>query len=168
MTVGESRDIGLLVGPSRSRQPAGWPDVPDAVRRTMRANKGKDTKPELALRSLLHRAGYRFRIHVRDLPGTPDVVFTARRKVVCVHGCFWHAHPDCRYATVPKTRADYWIPKLERNRERDAEHAIRLRGMGWASVVVWECEMKDPVCVLERLSAFLGPSRHRPPGRSSS
>ena len=137
-----------------------WPDVADAVRRTMRANKGKNTKPELALRSLLHRAGYRFRIHGRDLPGTPDLVFTARRKVVFVHGCFWHAHPGCRYATVPKMRADYWIPKLERTRERDAKHAIRLREMGWVDAVVWECELKNSMSVLERLSAFLGPARH--------
>ncbi len=134
----------------------------------MRANKGKDTKPELALRSLLHRDGYRFRIHGRHLPGTPDVVFTARRKVVCVHGCFWHAHPGCRYATIPKTRADYWVPKLSRNRERDAAHTLRLRDMGWDSAVVWECEMKDPETVREHLSAFLGPVRHRPPRRRTS
>ena len=85
---------------------------------------------------MLHRDGYRFRIHGRRLPGTPDVVFTARRKVVCVHGCLWHAHPGCCHATVPKTRADYWVPKLARNRERDAAHAARLDAMGWDSVVV--------------------------------
>jgi len=130
----------------------------------MRANKGKDTKPELALRSMLHRDGYRFRIHGRGLPGTPDVVFTARRKVVCMHGCFWHAHPSCRYATVPKIRADYWVSKLARNRERDATHAVRLQELGWGSAVVWECEMKDPAGVRERLSDFLGPARHNSAG----
>ena len=134
----------------------------------MRANKGTNTKPELVVRSLLHRAGYRFRIHGRSLPGTPDLVFTARRKVVLVHGCFWHAHPGCRYATVPKTRADYWIPKLERNRERDTEHAKHLHELGWADLVVWECEMKDPTKLFERLSDFLGPVRHRPAGCSPS
>lgn len=148
-------------GYSRIRS-AAWPDVPDAVRRTMRANKGKDTKPELALRSLLHHAGYRFRIHGRSLPGTPDVVFATRHRVVLIHGCFWHAHPGCRYATVPKTRVDYWVPKLERNRERDAEHAKHLHVLGWAHAVVWECEMKDPASVMERLSAFLGPAQYLP------
>ena len=134
----------------------------------MRGNRGKDTKPELAVRSMLHRDGYRFRTHGRGLPGTPDVVFTARRKVVCVHGCFWHAHPGCRHATVPKTRANYWIPKLARNRERDAAHAVRLEAMGWESLVLWECEMKDLAGVRDRLSDFLGPTRCRPPGPSPS
>ena len=155
-------------GPFERKQTpsAAWPDVADAIRRTMKANKGKDTKPELALRSMLHGGGYRFRVHGRHLPGTPDVVFGARRKVVCVHGCFWHSHPGCRYATVPKTRADFWIPKLARNRERDTMNTISLVGMGWASMVVWECEMRDPERVRGRLSAFLGPTRHRVPGRS--
>ena len=127
----------------------------------MRANRGKDTKPELALRSMLHRGGYRFRVHFRGLPGTPDVVFTARRKAVFVHGCYWHSHPGCRNATVPKTRSDYWVPKLARNRERDTDHVARLRAMGWDSLVVWECEMKDAAAIRERLRDFLGPARHR-------
>ncbi len=129
----------------------------------MRANKGKDTRPELALRSMLHRAGYRFRVHGRGMPGTPDLVFSARRKVVWLHGCFWHRHEGCRFATVPKTRTDYWLPKFARNRERDAEHAARLGQMGWRSLVVWECEMRRPDVVGGRVSAFLGPPRHRRP-----
>ena len=147
---------------SRERPTAPWPDTAEAVRRTMRANRGKDTKPELALRSLLHLDGYRFRIHGRGLPGTPDVVFTARRKAVFAHGCFWHSHPGCRNATVPKTRSGYWVPKLARNRERDTEHTVKLRAMGWYSLVVWECEMMDGAAVQERLRDFLGPVRHRP------
>ena len=138
-----------------------WADVSDAIRRTMQANKGKNTRPELALRSMLHRAGYRFRVHGRGLPGTPDLVFSARRKVVWLHGCFWHRHEGCRFATVPKTRTDYWIPKFARNRERDVEHAARLRQMGWRSLVVWECEMRHPDMVGARVSEFLGPPRHR-------
>jgi DNA mismatch endonuclease (patch repair protein) len=117
-----------------------WPDVADAIRKTMASNKGTNTRPELLLRSSLHSAGYRFRIHGRALPGKPDIVFAGRRKVVWVHGCFWHAHPGCRFSTTPKTRAEYWIPKLIRNRERDAEHARRLAHLGWES-------------------AFLGPPR---------
>jgi DNA mismatch endonuclease Vsr len=139
-----------------------WPDVSDAVRRTMRANKGKNTNPELAVRSILHSMGYRFRIHVRGLPGTPDVVFPSRRKAVWLHGCFWHAHEECRFATVPKTRADYWVPKLARNRERDAQHVLQLNYMRWESMVVWECEMKDLEAVRSRLRDFLGPTRFEP------
>ena len=125
----------------------------------MRANKGKDTLPEKALRSALHAGGYRFRVHVRGLPGTPDIVFPGRRKAIWMHGCFWHAHPGCRFATVPKTRTEYWVPKLARNRERDAAHAERLLTMGWEAMVVWECEMKDMASVTSRVFAFLGPTR---------
>jgi DNA mismatch endonuclease Vsr len=144
------------------QNPCAWPDVSDAIRRTMRANKGKGTGPELALRSILHSMGYRFRIHVRGLPGTPDIVFRARHKAVWLHGCFWHAHEGCRFATVPKTRADYWVPKLVRNRERDGEHANRLTEMGWQSMVVWECELIDLEAVRSRLGDFLGPTRIEP------
>jgi len=158
-----SDDLGSGTGVVNPEDTAGgrWPDVSDAVRRTMQANKGKDTRPELALRSMLHRAGYRFRVHGRGLPGTPDLVFSARRKVVWLHGCFWHRHEGCRFATVPKTRTDYWIPKFARNRERDTEHAARLRQMGWRSLVVWECEMRRPDVIGGRVSEFLGPPKHR-------
>ena len=149
------------------RRSTEWPGVTDAVRRTMRANKGKNTKPEVAARSLLHRAGYRFRTHVRSLPGTPDIAFTARRKVVCVHGCFWHAHPGCRFATVPKTRHEYWTAKLTRNRERDVTHAARLADIGWETHVVWECEMRDVATLLNRLKGFLGQPRRRAPVHGS-
>jgi DNA mismatch endonuclease (patch repair protein) len=125
----------------------------------MASNKGKDTKPELLLRSSLHAMGYRFRIHGKGLPGTPDIVFAGRRKAVWVHGCFWHSHEGCRFATVPKTRADYWVPKLARNRERDAGHAAALNGMDWDSHVVWECELADIQTVRFRLADFLGPTR---------
>jgi DNA mismatch endonuclease (patch repair protein) len=117
----------------------------------MQGNKGKNTKPEIELRSIVHALGYRFRIHDRSLPGTPDLVFSRRRKVIWHHGCYWHAHPGCRFATIPKTRAAFWAEKFSRNRERDAEHEARLKEMGWDCQIVWECEMKDPVSVQKRV-----------------
>ncbi len=125
----------------------------------MMLNRAKNTRPELLLRSALHSMGFRFRVHGRELPGTPDVVFPARGKAVWVHGCFWHSHAGCRFATVPKTRPEYWIPKLARNRERDAEHERRLGECGWDSLVVWECELKDMEEVRARLRDFLGSPR---------
>jgi DNA mismatch endonuclease (patch repair protein) len=154
-----------IVGMTESAHPpssAAWPDVSDAIRRTMRANKGKNTIPELALRSMVHGMGYRFRVHVRGLPGTPDIVFRSRCKIIWLHGCYWHGHAGCRFATVPKTRVDYWIPKLARNRERDVQHANRLTEMGWQSMVVWECEMKDLEAVRRGLRDFLGPTLFEP------
>jgi DNA mismatch endonuclease, patch repair protein len=136
-----------------------WPDVAAPIRKTMAANKGKNTKPEVELRSLLHLLGYRFRIHGRELPGTPDVVFSARRKVIWLHGCFWHSHPGCRFATKPKTRADFWEAKLARNVERDAEHEERLRQMGWQSLVVWECDLQDKTTLRSCVQGFLGSPR---------
>jgi DNA mismatch endonuclease (patch repair protein) len=125
----------------------------------MLSNRAKNTRPELLVRSALHSMGFRFRLHGRGLPGTPDVVFPRRRKAVWVHGCFWHSHQGCRYATVPKTRTDYWVPKLVRNRGRDAEHAGRLGELGWDTLVVWECELKDMEAVRGRLRNFLGSPR---------
>ena len=132
-----------------------WADVPDARRAVMRAIKAKDTKPEVAVRRLLHAMGYRFRLHRRDLPGTPDIVFPSRHKVIQVHGCFWHQHEGCRRATLPATRQDYWLPKLGRNRERDAENVIDLARLGWDLLTVWECEVHDQAAVVKRLCNFL-------------
>ena len=113
--------------------------------------RGANTKPEIAVRSLLHRMGYRFRLHRRDLPGTPDIVLPARSAVVMVHGCFWHGHA-CKRSKMSKSRTDYWEPKIEANRRRDARVRRRLRRMGWKVVVVWECETKR----LDKLSRKLG------------
>lgn len=123
----------------------------------MAAIGGKDTKPELIVRSIAHRLGYRFRLHRRDLPGRPDIVFPGRRKVVLVHGCFWHQHPGCRYATRPATRAAFWAAKLDGNRERDARVQGQLEQLGWAVLVIWECETRKPEAVGAQLAAFLGP-----------
>jgi DNA mismatch endonuclease (patch repair protein) len=126
----------------------------------MRGNRGKNTKPEVALRSMVHAMGYRFRIHDRSLPGTPDLVFSRRRKVIWLHGCWWHLHPGCRFVVIPKTRTEFWTRKLNRNRERDAEQETILKRLGWNCLTVWECELKDPATVQRRVAEFLGPTRH--------
>jgi DNA mismatch endonuclease (patch repair protein) len=117
--------------------------------------KGKNTKPETALRRLLTAMGYRYRLHLRDLPGRPDVVFTARRAVVFVHGCFWHAH-SCPAGRIPKTRPEFWRAKLEANTARDARQLAELERAGWRTLVLWECEMKDLEAVGRRVADFLG------------
>jgi DNA mismatch endonuclease (patch repair protein) len=121
----------------------------------MRAIRSKDMLPELAVRRLVHGLGYRCRLHRRDLPGTPDLVFVSRRKVIFVHGCFWHAH-GCKSAHIPKSNQAYWAPKLERNRARDVEHLKALRADGWGYLVLWECQLKEMRRVRQRLSKFLG------------
>lgn len=119
-------------------------DTIDPVRRSrnMAKIKGRDTKPELRLRSALHRDGLRFRVCRRDLPGKPDIVFPRQRVAVQVRGCFWHQHPECRAGRLPTSRLEYWRPKLEGNVRRDAERDEALRALGWRVLVVWECELK--------------------------
>jgi DNA mismatch endonuclease (patch repair protein) len=119
--------------------------------------RGKDTGPELAVRRLAHALGYRFRLHRRDLPGTPDLVFPRLKKTVLVHGCFWHHHPDptCRNAVMPKTRTEWWRAKLSANTARDARNAVSLRIEGWDVLVIWECEVRSGAFV-RKLSDFLG------------
>ena len=120
--------------------------------------RGKNTGPELAVRRLAHRMGYRFRLHRRELPGRPDIVFASYRKVVLVHGCFWHRHPGCRFAYVPKSNAEFWHEKFDSNVERDARTLGQLTDLGWRSLVVWECETDDRSGLAGRLSEFLGPT----------
>lgn len=127
----------------------------------MRAIRKTNTKPELAVRRLLHRLGYRFRIHRRDLPGCPDVVLPRHRTVVFVNGCFWHQHLGCRYAKLPRTRPEYWLPKLARVVERDCESQAALEAAGWRVLIVWECECESAGHLEARLRRELhGP---RPP-----
>lgn len=122
----------------------------------MAAVRSKDTKPEMLVRRLLHRSGYRFRLHRSDLPGKPDIVLSSRKKIIFVHGCFWHQHRHCSFSHVPKSNVSYWAPKLMRNRERDEEHIRALRAAGWKCRVVWECELNKPDRLLRQLSKFLG------------
>ena len=112
-------------------------------------------QPELKVRSIVHRLGYRFRLHRKDLPGKPDLVFPSRRKVIFVHGCFWHSH-GCKVSHTPKSNAGYWGPKLERNVIRDSLNLTSLRSAGWRSFVVWECETDDEDRIRKRIVKFLG------------
>lgn len=116
----------------------------------MASIRDKGTKPEMVVRRLIYSMGYRYHLHRKDLPGKPDLVFAGRKKVIFVHGCFWHQHddPKCKIRRIPKSNKDYWIPKLERNVKRDAENIKALSEMGWDILVIWECEISD----LERLS----------------
>ena len=123
---------------------------------------GKNTAPELIVRRLLHGLGYRFRLHSKSLPGTPDIVFSGRRKAIFVHGCFWHAH-GCRIGRPPKSRLDYWLPKLEANRRRDEAKSVELRAMGWSALTVWQCQTKTLDALTDDLLGFLdgkNPDRH--------
>lgn len=117
--------------------------------------RSKNTTPELLVRSMAHRLGYRFRLHRRDLPGTPDLVFPRLRKIIDVRGCFWHAH-SCRGRKRPLTHAAYWRPKLARNVARDRRNARKLRSQGWRVLVVWECQMGDADRLMRRIARFLG------------
>jgi DNA mismatch endonuclease (patch repair protein) len=126
--------------------------TPDKRSKIMRGVKQKDTRPEITVRKALHAAGFRFRLHARNLPGKPDIVLPKFNTVVFVHGCFWHQHAGCKDGRVPASRVEYWEPKLRRNQERDQEKARELEAAGWNVVTVWECEAKDPA-TLERAFA---------------
>lgn len=129
--------------------------TPEQRHYCMSSIRGKDTKPELLVRRLMHALGYRYRLHVAALPGSPDIVFPSRRKVIFVHGCFWHRH-RCHLGQVsPRTRREFWHQKFERNRQRDIVNRRRLRRQGWDVLMVWECQTKEPERLLGRLVPFL-------------
>lgn len=128
--------------------------TPQQRRRIMQSVGTLDTGPEMVVRRLLHRLGYRYRLHSGKLPGHPDLVFPARRKVVFVHGCFWHGH-GCAKGRLPKSRLDYWAPKIERNRQRDASVLTRLSDLGWQALVVWQCETQDLKSLERKLLKFI-------------
>ena len=127
----------------------------EARSRLMSRIRSKDTGPERAVRSLLHSLDFRFRLHRKDLPGTPDIVLPGRSAVVFVHGCFWHGHA-CKVDKMPKSRTDYWGPKIEANRVRDVRKAAKLRRLGWKVVTVYECELKQPERLARRLQTRIG------------
>ena len=132
--------------------------TPESRSRLMSRIGSKHTKPELAVRSLLHGLGYQFRLHRSGLPGKPDIVFVGRRKAIFVHGCFWHGH-DCKIGKLPKSNLDFWLPKIERNRERDRQNRSELEQIGWQVDVVWQCELKQLPEFRDRIAEFLGPTK---------
>jgi DNA mismatch endonuclease (patch repair protein) len=131
-------------------------ESPELRRRTMQAVKSKDTAPELTVRRSAHSMGYRFRLHRKDLPGQPDLVFPGRHRIIFVHGCFWHGHDCARGARVPKGNREYWVKKIERNRERDRDARDALIDSRWRVALLWECELKNLKQLRRRLSHFLG------------
>lgn len=128
---------------------------PEQRSRNMAAVRAKDTAPELAVRRLLHRLGLRFRLHQAELPGKPDIVLKRHRVVIFVHGCFWHGH-SCPRGRAPTSRTDFWLPKLQRNRDRDCRCKAQLRAMSWRVLTIWECEVRDEAKLARRLSRFFG------------
>lgn len=124
----------------------------------MRRIRSKDTSPERTVRSMAHRLGYRFRLHRKDLPGKPDLVFVSQKKVILVNGCFWHGHGCRNVARTPKTNTKYWTEKIRTNKKRDARNQAKLRSMGWGILVIWECEIDNADALRKRLISFLGRS----------
>jgi DNA mismatch endonuclease, patch repair protein len=122
----------------------------------MRAVRSADTQPEMRVRLIAHRLGYRFRLHRRDLPGKPDLAFPGLRKVIFVHGCFWHQHQGCQRGSVPSSNIEFWYPKLAGNRARDLKQLAAVRKCGWRALVIWECQIKDETHLAARLGRFLG------------
>ncbi len=129
--------------------------TPEQRRRIMQSVKSKNTGPELVVRRLLHGMGYRYRLHRKDLPGRPDIVFGSRRKAIFVHGCFWHGH-GCSKGRLPKSRLAYWQPKVDKNRERDRTKLEQLQSMGWSVLTIWQCETADLQALASRLQDFVG------------
>jgi len=121
----------------------------------MAAVRSRDTKPEIIVRKIVHSLGYRFRLHEKSLPGTPDLVFTRKRKVIFVHGCFWHRHVGCSKASTPQTRTDFWQQKFDANTARDERAIGNLEKTGWSVLVVWQCQLKDIKTLRNRLDDFL-------------
>ena len=134
-------------------------DTLTRVKRSERMGRiqNKDTKPEMRIRKIVHGMGYRYRLHKANLPGKPDLVFAGRRKVIFVHGCFWHRHPDpsCSLARLPKSKLDFWIPKLEANRQRDEANVRELEQAGWDVLTIWECQLRNEKELKSRIQVFL-------------
>ena len=123
--------------------------------RNMSAIRSNNTKPEIAVRKLLHSMGYRFRLHRKDLPGSPDIVLTKYKTVIFVHGCFWHRHENCKYATTPKTRKEFWENKFNSNKKRDQKIQKEIIDLGWKFIIIWECEARNIQPLEEKLKGYL-------------
>jgi len=133
------------------------PDTLSPAERSERMSRirSKNSSPELKLRSLIHAMGFRYRLHVKELPGTPDLVFPSRKAVIFLHGCYWHRHEDCKLARLPKTKLDFWKPKLDGNKARDMLQQQQLRDLGWRVLIVWDCEMVYTERIAEIVRNFL-------------
>lgn len=129
----------------------------EQVSAIMRAIRSKDTKPEIAVRREARRLGYGYRLHRRELPGSPDLAFIGRRKAIFVHGCFWHQHDDpaCKLSKIPRSRPEYWLPKFQRTKQRDSRVTQELKALGWSFLVIWECQTSDPKDIKRLLTSFL-------------
>jgi len=134
--------------------------TPEQRHRIMQSVRSKNTEPEMFVRRLLFRLGYRYRIHQKHLPGTPDIVFAGRRKAIFVHGCYWHGH-CCKKGQLPKSRKTYWSEKIAKNRERDSRKQAELHALGWMTLTIWQCELVEPSALEERLRLFLGDRKFR-------
>ena len=145
---------------------SGWPrDNMDRVSRQTRSAimasvQTKHTGAEKSVRSIIHKNGLRFRLHSASLPGHPDIVFPKQKKVLFVHGCFWHGH-KCKYGRLPKSKLDYWEPKIARNRERDRRQIKTIRSLGWKVMVVWQCELKKESGIKKKMMSFLAENSHK-------
>jgi DNA mismatch endonuclease (patch repair protein) len=128
----------------------------------MAAVKSKNTRPEMIVRRMVHGMGFRFRLHVKSLPGTPDLVFAKRKKVIQVHGCFWHGHAGCSRSTLPTTNASFWSDKISANKKRDRKAERDLTALGFRSLTIWQCELRETSRVVKKLAKFLGA-----PGRAA-
>jgi DNA mismatch endonuclease, patch repair protein len=129
--------------------------TPELRSRNMSRIGSKNTKPEMLVRRLVHGLGYRYRLHAKDLPGKPDLTFRSRKKVIFIHGCFWHQHTECREGRTPSSRESYWAPKLGRNVQRDGEHLGELKRLGWRALVLWECQLHSRSKIERKVRAFL-------------
>ncbi|WP_081501745.1 very short patch repair endonuclease [Pseudomonas sp. GM60] len=122
--------------------------------------KGKNTKPEIKVRQLIYALGYRYRLHGKQLPGCPDIVFFGKKKVIFVNGCYWHGHLNCRYAALPKTNIEFWSDKIAKNKERDHRNVAALESEGWKVAVIWQCEIRSPELLVEKIKNFLSNNKY--------
>jgi len=129
---------------------------PEERSKRMGLVRNRNSKAEMTVRRLVHSLGYRYRLHVSDLPGKPDIVFPRHKKIIFVHGCFWHRHDDCGLARLPKSKLDFWLPKLQGNKERDVENSEKLKRAGWSVRVIWECEVANKEVLTDKIKDFLG------------
>jgi len=128
---------------------------PEKRSRMMAGIRGKNTKPEMVVRKIVHAMGFRYRLHRKDVPGSPDLLFPRLRRAIFVHGCFWHQHAGCKFAYMPKSNTQFWLAKLEGNSRRDARALTTLATLGWEVLIVWECEISDQAALTQKLNSFL-------------